>query len=495
MINDDSFNFLLNDVSNNTPNRNKKEPRIGQETPSNYNCESLLHSYLNESNGVPILNDITDEGILQTKFDNQESSIRNYCSYYLTLKNIFKDSDLTTKNKLVQYVTEFNNNCKKYANLKTNYQIEAKKNSEVKNKLKEDLDQKNKDFEKIQKKIKAENEEIKENMQKQIDDYKFKLNKAEEEIKKLKYNINKLNQDITKKDKEIISLREIYTNINQPLSQDYLTISYCLGEQTENFENINIFKKKDLDSIKDKFTKAESNFNLFVHFLVETSNKALEQYKKIYLKIKGEEWTESKSKNILIKMYKPQTYNINQEISWTYIMNINSTINSIIEEVFDLVNTSIDCDPKILNKDSCEFLLSYIIGIKRSFFLQKFIQENTLNMDKVENYEKILAEFKKTREYAEQFFAENDNVLRNQSYFERFKNELKEDETEVLSVDDYINNFNSMFIQAKNLAEKEENEFKELAKSLNSQNNRNIIDDIDMEMSSSKNKPNSNNGI
>ena len=120
------------------------------------------------------------------------------------MKNIFKDSDLATKNKLLQYVANFNNRCKNFVNYQTNLRAEAKKNSEVKNKLKEDLDQKNKDFEKIKKRIQNEFEEIKVNMQKQIDDNKFKLNRAEEEIKKLRNNINKLNQDIIKKDKEIL---------------------------------------------------------------------------------------------------------------------------------------------------------------------------------------------------------------------------------------------------------------------------------------------------
>ena len=130
---DKSFNFLFNEESNNTPNRNKKTPGIGHETPSNYNNESLFHSYYNESNGVPILNDITDEYILESKFDNQENEIQRYCSYYISLKNIFKDSDLTTKNKLLQYVANFNNRCKNFVNYQTNLRVEAKKNSEVKN--------------------------------------------------------------------------------------------------------------------------------------------------------------------------------------------------------------------------------------------------------------------------------------------------------------------------------------------------------------------------
>lgn len=494
---DKGLNFFFNEESNNTPNRNKKTPGIGQETPSNYNNESIFHSYLNESNGVPILNDITDEGILETKFDNQENEIKRYCSYYLTLKNIFKDSDLATKNKLLQYVANFNNRCKNFVNYQTNLRAEAKKNSEVKNKLKEDLDQKNKDFEKIKKRIQNEFEEIKVNMQKQIDDNKFKLNRAEEEIKKLRNNINKLNQDIIKKDKEIFSLRENYINNNQSSSQDYFTISYCLGDQTENLDTIGIYcpKKSDLDSIKEKWTRAENNFNRFAHILVDINNKALEKYKEIYFKKKGEQWMESKSKNTLIKMYNPQTYNINQDISWTNIMDINITINAIINEICDLVTSTIDCDPIILNKDSCDFLLDYIIGIKRTFFLQKFIQENTLNLANYENCEQILAEFKKEKEISVKFFEENSNVLTNQTYNERFKNVLKDDKTEILPLDNYFNIFNSMFKQATNFYDKEDNELEEYKKFLNSQNNRNTIDDIDMDISSSKNKTNNNNGI
>ena len=499
---DSSFNFFLNEEINKTPNRNKNESKIQKGTPSNYNCESLLHSYLNESNGVPIISDITDEGILQTKFDNLENEILHYCIYYKSLKDIFKDSDLTTKNKFVQYLSEFNNRCKTYTNYKTKYQYEAQKNSEVKNKLKEDLNQKNKDFEKIQKKIKAEYEEIKENMQKQIDENRFKLNKANEEIKKLNNSIDKLKQDIIKRDKDILQLRENYADnknnktINQPSSPDYFTISYCLGAHTDDNINIDCLKKnKDLDSLKEKCSKAENDFNVIVSFLVETSNKTLEQFKKIYLKLKGEEWMESKSKNKYIKMYNPPIYNINQEISWTNIMNINKTINAIINEIFEMINSTIDCDPAILNKDSCDFLLDYIVGIKRSFFLQKHIQERTVNQDNFENFENNLTEFKKNRENAIRFFTENNNILNDQSNFERFRDELKEDKTEILCVDDYITNFNSIFQQAKNFADKEENEFQKYGKLLNSQNNRNTIDVIDIEMSSSQNKENSNNGI
>lgn len=493
MDNDNSFNLYLNNLSHDTPNRNKTNSGISQ--PFNYNNESFLYNYgLNESNGVPKLIDITDESLLKSKFENQEKEIKNYCHYYISLENIFKNSDLSTKNRLLQYVTEFNIECKKVANLKTNYRIEAKKNSEAKNKVMGDLGQKIKDFEKTQIKMKEEYEKIKEKMEKQIDEYKFKLNKADEEIKKLKNTIDKLNQDIIKNDKELMSLRDIYKNNNQTLSQDYLTISYCLGDQTENLDNINIYcpKKKDLDTFTDKFTKAENNFNMYAYLLVETSNKTLEQFKKIYLKIKGKEWMDYN--NLFIKMHSAQTFNINQPISWTNIMNVHLTINAIISEIFELVNPTKECDPTILNKDSCDFLLDYIIGIKRAFFLQKKIVENSLIKDNNDNYEKILIDFKKNMENYMKFFDENDNILSNQTNFERFKNELKEDNTEILTVDDYINNFKTMFIQAKNISDKEENEFKDYEKFLNSQNNRNTLDDIEMKLPKTKNK-NNNNGI
>lgn len=492
MNNDNSFNFNFNEESNNTPNRNKNT-RIGQETPSNYDS-LLLPSYLNESNGVPILKDLTDENILQTKFDNQEKEIQTYSTYYISLKSIFKTSDLSTKNKLLQYVTEFNNSCKKYTTLKTNYQMEAKQKSEAKNKLQEDLNQLNKDFEKIQKKMKAEYDEIKENMQKQIDENKFKLNRAQEEIKRLNNTIDKLNKEITKKNKEIVYLRENYKSNDQSFSQDYVTISYCLGDQTENIDNNDFYfpKKKDLDTLSERFTKQENNFNMYVYLLVETCNKTLEQFKQIYSKIKGKEWVDSN--NLFIKMHNVQTYNINQAISWTNIMNIHTTINNIIKEIFELVNPTKESDPTVLNKDSCDFLLNYIIGIKRAFFLQKSIQESSLNKNNDENYEKMLTEIKKNKENAIKFFDENNKILSNQTNFERFKNELKEDDTEVLSVDEYINNFKNMFIKSKNISDKEENELIEYEKFMNSQNNNNSLDDIEMNLPNSRNKIN-NNGL
>ena len=116
-------------------------------------------------------------------------------------------------------------------------------------------------------------------------------------------------------------------------------------------------------------------------------------------------------------------------------------------------------------------------------------------MANYENCEQILAEFKKEKEIAVKFYEENSNVLTNQIYNERFKNILKDDKTEILPLDNFFNTFNSMFKQATNFYDKEDNELEEYKKFLNSQNNRNTIDDIDMDISSSKNKTNNNNGI
>ena len=50
----------------------------------------------------------------------------------------------------------------------------------------------------------------------------------------------------------------------------------------------------------------------------------------------------------------------------------------------------------------------------------------------------------------------------NQPYFERFKEELNMDNIKKMMVDEYIKNINTVFVQAKNIANKSENDFNDL---------------------------------
>ena len=62
----------------------------------------------------------------------------------------------------------------------------------------------------------------------------------------------------------------------------------------------------------------------------------------------------------------------------------------------------------------------------------------------------------------ENFFEENNDILMNQPYFERFKEELNMDNIKKMMVDEYIKNINTVFVQAKNIANKSENDFNDL---------------------------------
>ena len=50
-------------------------------------------------------------------------------------------------------------------------------------------------------------------------------------------------------------------------------------------------------------------------------------------------------------------------------------INNIIQEISDLVIQKIECDSQKLNDDSCDFLLSYINGLRKLSYLQKDVDE------------------------------------------------------------------------------------------------------------------------
>lgn len=79
-----------------------------------------------------------------------------------------------------------------------------------------------------------------------------------------------------------------------------------------------------------------------------------------------------------------------------------------------------------------------------------------------------------TKEF-EKFFVENNTLLNKNIYFEKFKDELCEENTSKLSVDNYIQNIQNVLFQAKNISDKRENEFNESIKKLNFNNTGNKI--------------------
>lgn len=483
----DDLHFNINDLSRHTPNRNISVSKFG--TPLEFSAEPFPNSFLNESNGVKLQN-ITNENVLRTKFDNQEDSIRGACSYYISLKDIFNEADINIKNKLVQYVTEFNNSCKEFVNKKTINYIEAKKNSEEKNRLKENLNQKMEEYNNLEKKYRIEKEELKDNMKKEIQELKFKLKDSEDKNKKFKAKLEEYENKLKEKENNMINLREEFSTFrNTP--QDYINISYCLGEHTEDINITNITvdfpNKKKYDEFTSKFQKAENNFNMYTKMLVDTSNKALDKFKYIYQKMKGKEWIDMN--NSFIKKHNCQTYNINQELSWTNISNIHQTINAIINEIFELVNPTKTCDAKKLNEDSCDFLLNYIKGLKKLFFLQKEILDRDYDSEKNINFINI----KKIAKDIENFFAEKNDTLLNQTYFEKFKEELNVENTKNMMVDEYIKHIKSVFLQAKSYADKGENDFNNFKKELSAKSKRTKIEDIEMELSNTKNRNYDNN--
>ena len=227
--------------------------------------------------------------------------------------------------------------------------------------------------------------------------------------------------------------------------------------------------------------------------LVETSNRAFEKFKNIYKKLKGKEWINTN--NSLIKMHNIETYNINinQELSWTNISKIHQTINAIINEIVELVNPSKNCDSKKLNEDSCEFLLDYIVGLKKLFFLQKEVMDLDLNksqeMGTGENSEHKSLNFnlKNISDDIEKFFNENNDVMISNSHFDKYRNELNVDNTKNLMVNDYIKTIKGICSQVKNLAEKEENEFDKYKKDLELKSKRTKVEVVEM-YSNNKNK-------
>lgn len=481
------FNLSQNFLS---PNQNKSHSKNGDESFLALSENIFPNSYMNEtkSNGVKI-NPITDENILRTKFVDQENLIRLRCVYYISLEKIFNETDIKTKNDLLQYVTEFNNSCIKFDNDKAQKKEKEIKNSDIKNKYKNDLISTKEDLNNKIKEFDEERKEIINKSRKEIDEYKAKLNKAEGQIKNLNNKIKDCEKKIAQKEKENYFLKENFKGSNNQIIPDQITRTYALGNQTEDID-IGIENKKEYDQLSSKHEIIQSNLNNYIGMLVDLCKQSLNKYKDIYFKIKGTELVDYSITNLLKQVQNYQVHNIDQYFSWTNIMNYQNILNKILNGIFELVNpTNNSDDPIKLNENSCEFLLNYIIGLRKLFFLQKEILENSImNENTSEGQKKRLAEFKMIAGEAKKFFEENNGILNSQSNFERFKNELKEENTRTMNVDEYINNIKSVLVQSKNYCEKKDSEIYELLKDLEGQNSINTLHEVEMEMSGSKNK-------
>ena len=154
-----------------------------------------------------------------------------------------------------------------------------------------------------------------------------------------------------------------------------------------------------------------------------------------------------------------------------------------------MVNPTKTCDAKKLNEDSCDFLLNYIKGLKKLFFLQKEILDRDYDSEKNINFLNI----KKIAKDIENFFAEKNDTLLNQTYFEKFKEELNVENTKNMMVDEYIKHIKSVFLQAKSIADKGENDFNNFKKELSAKSKRTKLEDIEMELSNTKNRNYDNN--
>ena len=488
-----NLNSFLNDISNQTPNRNNPSSRYHPESPFNNSGQSsFFNPYLSKSNGVAEIRDLTDINDLTTKFINEENSIKFYCRYYISLKSIFDEVDIKVKNLLLTYVSQFNSSCKSFNEKKTTEMEAHKKYSDAKNRLKEDLNQQKEDMEKIINAHRAQIEEIKIKNQKEIEEYKTKLNRAEAQIHNMKKENENLKQIIKQKEKDIVLLREELADPEETISPDYVTISYYLGQQSEDLKiDLDCPSKRELDKSSSKFEKAEKNFNIYANMLAETTNKTIDQYKELYLKVKGKEYNEPN--NILKKVHNLPAFNLNQDLCWTNINNIHLALNYIINEIFELVNPTREVDAQRLNEDSCRFLLNYIIGLKKLFFMQKQILETSFKVGKsFEEKSQNFEEFKKLTQETEQFFDENDDILKNQTFYERFKEELKEENTETMTVDEYLKKMKTVLVQAKKISENQENELNEYLKKMEEQSKRRTIEELEL-MSNSKNKGFENN--
>ena len=185
MINNigDSFGINLNESNNNTPYRNITNSQMG--TPIEYNNVGFPNPLL-QSNGKAEIDNISDEKELNKIFEEQEYSIKKYCSYYKSLRNIFELVNKDIKNELIKYLGEFNNNCKYFSQEKTNKLLEAHKNMEDINQIRENYNKLKTDYNKLNEKFNIEKKELILNYNKKIEELQNKIKNLENEINKNK---------------------------------------------------------------------------------------------------------------------------------------------------------------------------------------------------------------------------------------------------------------------------------------------------------------------
>ena len=94
---------------------------------------------------------------------------------------------------------------------------------------------------------------------------------------------------------------------------------------------------------------------------------------------------------------------------------------------------------------------------------------------------------KKYSEDIESFFKENNDIMMNNSYFEKYENELNVENTKNMMVDDYMKTLKGIFSQAKNIAEKGENDFDKFKKDIELKSKRTRFDEVEM-YSNNKNR-------
>ena len=485
MNNSNDF-FSLNLIKSNThtPIRNENISTSQLGTPLDYSNTKFPNEL--ESNGKVDLKKILDVKKLTEKFYSLEASIKNYCKHYLSLIDIFNSVDIDIKNKLVDYLGQYNSGCQLILEAKTNNTMEEQRNQESIKDIKEKKNKLEEENKKLNEKYTKEREDLIANNKKKEEELKNEIKEGKKEIKAYKATILQKEKIIEEKIKVIISLQEMNSHL-APGSSDYVNISYGLGETLCKNIDIDIPRHEEFKNFSAGFKNTEDYFNSYAKELVNTTNEAIDKFKELYFKIKGK--NDLDSDNSLNAAHFSNTYNINQKFSWSNIINILFTLQSIIKRIFELVNPTQKCDPKKLNEDSCEFLLNYIVGLRKLFFIQKNILENTFNMgdtyaEKMQNFES----FKKVTEEAEKFFSENNHILNNQTYFGRFQDELKEENVKDLSVEEYIKNIKSVLVQAKNISEKSENEYNEYIKNMDLQNNRTTTENIEIELSNTKSK-------
>lgn len=424
----------------------------------NFTCNSDL------SQDKPEIKEITDIDILEQKFDRLESEIKaTTFKQYLSLKKIFLKADIHIKNMFIQYLTFFKIQFLNSLTMKTHEMIENRKLDEEIIKLREEnkkLQQNNHKMEEdYNEKIKQEKEKINKN---KIDS-RIELGQLREKNIKLNNDIIYLKKQLKEKEdniREFLEEREKHKKLNYNESEVF-SISYPLwnpndrkvtAENQDSQENI-------IRRLEEKIKTLNNNFYLFSKKLAETCNKGIENFKNIYKEIKGEEWINPY--NALVTHHINQVFNIDEKLSLSVISQQLDAINEILRCTNDLINPLKSIKPKELNEESCKFLLSYIIGLRKLFFVQKEILEIPFTNDKdtSNDFRQRLLKLDKRNTDAKNFFLNYSETLNKEEIYKKFKDCLTDEKTQKLSVNEYLKEITSVLKLADKIREKKEKEF------------------------------------